>query len=183
MDAISLLMDDHRTVEKLFGQWETLGTEQGEERRLVAQQIVRQLAVHAAVEEQFLYPTVRDRVPDGENLFEHSLEEHKQVERTLDELDRGEPTEPGYDEKVGQLIRDVSEHVREEENDLLPKLRDAVGQEDLDRIGDAMEAAKKLAPTHPHPKAPSTPPANLVTGPAAGVVDRIRDALKGGSGS
>ncbi|HEX2030131.1 MAG TPA: hemerythrin domain-containing protein [Actinomycetota bacterium] len=180
MDAISLLMDDHRTVEKLFGQWEALGTGDQEERRRVAREIIRELAIHAAVEEQFLYPTVRDRVPDGQNLFEQSLEEHQRVERILDELDKAEPADPGYDEKVGQLIRDVSEHVREEENDLLPKLREAVGQEDLDRVGNAMEAAKKLAPTHPHPAAPSTPPGNLVAGPAAGVVDRIRDALRGG---
>lgn len=178
MDPISMLTNDHREVEKLFGRWEGLSAGKEDERREVAQEIVRHLATHAAIEEQLLYPTVRDRVPGGEALARESLEEHQQVERVLDELDSADATDPGYAEKLGQLMRDVDEHVREEENEIFPKLRDAVPQDDLDSIGEAMEKARKVAPTRPHPAAPDSPPGNLVAGPVAGAVDRVRDAIR-----
>jgi hypothetical protein len=73
----------------------------------------------------------------------------------------------------------VKRHVEEEEGEAFPKVRDALGQERLFEIGEAMERAKKVAPTRPHPYAPSTPPANLVAGPAAGVMDRAREAGRG----
>jgi hypothetical protein len=46
-------------------------------------------------------------------------------------------------------------------------------------MGAKLAAAKKMAPTHPHPKAPNTPPGNIVGGVAAKVMDKARDALGG----
>ena len=54
-------------------------------------------------------------------------------------------------------------------------MRDALGRKRLGEIGDAMEAAKKTAPRHPHPRASDTPPGNLVSGAVAGAVDRLHD--------
>jgi hypothetical protein len=82
------------------------------------------------------------------------------------------------DREMEALIRDVRHHVKEEEGEMFPELRTHVDRKRLVEMGELMAAAKKIAPTHPHPHAPATPPGNLVTGAAAGVMDRARDALR-----
>ena len=74
-------------------------------------------------------------------------------------------------------MADVRHHVKEEESELFPELRAAVGEEELRAMGGQLAAAKKMAPTHPHPNAPATPPGNIVAGAAAAVVDRARDTV------
>lgn len=177
MDAISLVLQDHREVDSMFSRYESL-TGDGEQKRDIVREIVRELSIHAAIEEQFLYPTVRNNLPDGPRLVEEALQEHREAKEALSALDGMSPEEGGYDERVRSLIRDVRHHVQEEEGELLPKLRDAVSQERLDQVGEAMEAGKTLAPTRPHPRAPATPPANIVAGPAAAIVDRVRDRVR-----
>lgn len=71
------------------------------------------------------------------------------------------------------------EEEEEEENDFFPKVRSELGRNDLNDLGDAMVDAKKVAPTHPHPNAPDTPPGNLVAGLVAGPADRIGDTATG----
>ena len=76
------------------------------------------------------------------------------------------------------LIENVRHHVEEEESGLFPQVRKAVGRKELGELGQAMEKAKKTAPTRPHPKAPDTPPGNLVAGPGAAVVDKVKTKAK-----
>lgn len=172
-DAITLLINDHRRAEALFGQAE-LSTQ--EDRRYeVIQDIVRELSVHAVIEEQVFYPALR-KVPGGEELADHALEEHQEVKEILAELDGKTP--PNVDELLSRLISSVREHVREEETDVFAKIQEGVSPEQLREMGEAMEAAKTGAPTHPHPHAPNTPPGNVIAGAAAGLVDKARDALR-----
>lgn len=178
MDAINLTLQDHRHVESLFARYESL-TGDGDRKRDIVREIIRELSIHAAIEEQFLYPVIRNNLPDGKSLVEEAIQEHQEAKELLDELDGMLPDESGYDERVSSLLRDVRHHVQEEEDELLPKLRSAVSQERLEQVGEAMEAGKRLAPTRPHPHAPTTPPRNIVAGPAAAVVDRVRDRLRG----
>ena len=112
MDAITLLKDDHRTVEGLFQRYEN-GLD-GEEKQQVVHEIIRELAVHAAIEEQVLYPAVRQAFPRGEDLAEEGIDEHQEVKETLAELDGMDPSDPGFDQRVLSLIRDVRHHVEEE---------------------------------------------------------------------
>jgi len=72
----------------------------------------------------------------------------------------------------------VRHHVEEEETELFPKLRASITTAELQEMGGALASAKKLAPTHPHPNAPDTPPGNVAAGAAAAVIDKARDALK-----
>ncbi len=67
MDALALLRNDHQTVEKLFKEFESLGDRAYKTKKKVADQIVRELSVHAAIEEQLFYPAIRDRVEQSED--------------------------------------------------------------------------------------------------------------------
>lgn len=183
VDATRLLEEDHRDVEQLFQNWTNVKPEEGPAvKRSLVEEMIEELSIHAAIEEQVFYPAVREALPAEHELVEHSLEEHQEAKELLAELEKMEPGDLGYEEKVGKLIADVREHVEEEEGTMFPKLRDAIGPEALDRIGQALERAKKVAPTHPHPHAPARPPANVVAGPAAALFDRARDEATGRSG-
>jgi hemerythrin-like domain-containing protein len=175
-DALDLLTSDHRRAETLFSQAGTRGSEAGREG--VVRQIIEELSIHAAVEEQVLYPVVRREVPDGEQLADHSIEEHQEVKETLARLEDLGPGSPEAGDLLQNLITSVRQHVQEEESRIFPMLRSTLRPETLEEMGEAITKAKKMAPTHPHPKAPSKGPGAAVAGAAAGVADKVRDALK-----
>jgi hemerythrin superfamily protein len=181
MDAITLLKQDHKTVEKLFKQFEK--AKQPAQQRKIAGQVIKELSVHAAIEEMVFYPAVRDRVPKAEDTVLESLEEHHVVKWVLSELEDMKPDHERFKAKMSVLIESVRHHVKEEESELFPDVRKALGRKELGELGEALEKAKKTAPTRPHPKAPDTPPGNLVAGAAAGVADKARTKVKEKVGS
>lgn len=178
-DAITMLKDDHKTVEQLFKRFEKAGERAHVEKRNVVDRIVEELAVHAAIEEQVFYPVVRATVPGTEDETLESLEEHHIVKWVLSELDSMSPEDERFDAKVTVLIENVRHHVKEEEQDLFPKVRAKLGRDSLSDLGKVLSEAKKAAPTHPHPRSPDVPPGNLVLGTAAGVADRVADTVNG----
>ncbi|CAN5604182.1 hypothetical protein BH10ACT1_BH10ACT1_18960 [soil metagenome] len=179
MDAITLLKDDHKTVEKLFKRFEKAGDNAYAEKRQVADRIVEELSKHAAIEEMLFYPVTRATVPETEDIVLESLEEHHIVKWVLSEIDKMDVEDERFDAKVTVLIENVRHHVEEEESEYFPKVREELGRKALTELGDAMVEAKATAPTHPHPRSPDTPPGNVVAGNAAGVVDRVGDTVSG----
>jgi hemerythrin superfamily protein len=176
MDAISLLKDDHQTVERLFKRFEKTSDRATVERRRIVDEIIKELSIHAEIEETIFYPAVRQAVPPSEEMVLESLEEHHVVKWVLSELEDMAPDAERFEAKVTVLIENVRHHVEEEESDLFPKVRRALTRTALDNMGEAMARAKTIAPTRPHPRSPDTPPGNIVTGVVAAALDRARDA-------
>jgi hemerythrin superfamily protein len=184
LDAIELLKQDHRTVEALFKQYEAIGDRAVKSRKRVVEKIIRELAVHSAVEEMLFYPAVRaaaklndTRVNKAaDELVLESLEEHHIVKWTLAALAKMEPDDERYDAKVKVLMESVRNHVREEESELFPKAMRMLRRQ-LDELGEQMARAKRLAPTRPHPRAPDEPPGNYIAAPMAAMADRARDLV------
>jgi hemerythrin superfamily protein len=179
MDAITLLKDDHKTVERLFKQFEKAGDGAFVQKRQIVDRIIEELSVHASIEEQYFYPVTRATVPETEDIMLESLEEHHIVKWVLSELTDLDPSNERFDAKVTVLIENVRHHVEEEETEYFPKVRKELGRAALNEIGDSMAEAKKTAPSKPHPRMPDEGPANLVTGAIAGVADRVTDNVSG----
>jgi hemerythrin-like domain-containing protein len=179
MDAITMLKEDHQTVERLFKRYEKAGDRAFAEKRKLADQIVEALSKHAAIEEQVFYPVARATVPGTEDIALESLEEHHIVKWVLSELDGMDPAAERFDAKMTVLIENVRHHVKEEEQEFFPKVRAELDRNALAEVGKAMEAARELAPSHPHPRSPDTPPGNLAAAAGASVVDRLNDTLSG----
>ena len=179
MDAITLLKNDHKAVERLFKKFEKAEKADDDATKSeVVGQIIKELVVHAAIEEQVFYPAVREAVPDAEDTVLEGLEEHHIVKWTLSELHGMGPDDERFDAKVTVLMESVRHHVEEEEDELFPEVRKALGRKHLGEIGDDLEKAKKSAPTRPHPKAPDTPPGNIAANKAAAAADRSKDGAK-----
>src|SRR5688572_33066132 len=101
MDAIVLLKDDHKTVEKLFKDYEKLQKSEGTPaaKKRVVDQIVKELTTHAYIEETIFYPTAREAVPETAEHVLESVEEHHVVVWVLSELMHLDPSDERYDAK------------------------------------------------------------------------------------
>jgi hemerythrin superfamily protein len=178
MNAITLLKNDHKTVEDLFKRFEKLGPRAVKTKQDVVERIIRELSIHASIEEMIFYPAIRAAVEEGDvkDMVLESLEEHHIVKWVLSELEGMSAEHERFDAKVTVLTENVRHHVEEEEKDLFPKVNKLLGKERLDELGDAMAKAKKTVPTHPHPRSPDEPPGNLVAGSGAALVDKALDA-------
>ena len=171
VDALKLLRDDHRDVERLFKKFEKTGPTAYKTRESVVGKVIRALAVHAAIEEQILYPETRERVPTADSDILEALEEHHVVKWTLSELQDMSPEDERYEAKMTVLMESVRHHVEEEETELFPLIREAFGRTELREMGARLLAAKTTAPTRPHPRSPDTPPGNLVAGAISAPLD------------
>ena len=180
MDAITLLKDDHHTVELLFKRFEQAGDRAHVQKRQIVDRIIEELSVHAAIEEQVFYPVARAAVPSTEDIALESLEEHHIVKWLLSELADMDPSHERFDAKVTVLMENVRHHVEEEESEFFPQVRDQLGRNELAELGETLADAKKSAPTRPHPRLPDEGPTNVVpAGTITGVVDRVGDNLSG----
>jgi hemerythrin superfamily protein len=135
MDAIKLLKQQHRLVEKLFAEFEA--TEEDEAKKQLFFDIADNLAVHATIEERWFYPAVRAR--QTEEQLEEAYDEHLDVKKLLLEGMRGTEA-PGFDGRVAAVKGTVEHHVEEEESELFPTVQKLMTAEALEALGQQMEA-------------------------------------------
>src|SRR3954469_5092573 len=143
MDAIAILVRDHQELEQLFKQFEKLTDRAQKAKQKIVTKIIRELAVHSAIEEMLFYPAVRtaalkadSRVGEkGAETVLESLEEHHVVKWTLAELQKMNPEDERFDAKVKVLMESVRHHVEEEQDELFPKVRRLLGPKILQELG------------------------------------------------
>src|ERR1044072_4366522 len=111
MDAVTLLRNDHKTGEGLFKKFEKAGRNAPKTKACLVENIVEALSVHAAIEEQVLYPAARESVPDSEDEVLEALEEHHIVKWVLSELDGMDPTDDGFTANAPILMKNVDHHL------------------------------------------------------------------------
>jgi hemerythrin-like domain-containing protein len=182
MDAISFLREDHVKVLAMLDELEATGasaTPQGNaaRKRLVTELVMAESA-HEAIEEQFFWPSVRHWLQEGRQLAAPALEQEQAAKRALQELDKLEPDDPGFETLLARVITDAREHIAYEEREVWPHAQRIVRLE-LEQIGKKMAIAKKAAPTRPHPHTPPKPGVLKTAGVAAAAVDKMRDAATG----
>lgn len=134
IDAIELLTTDHEEVTQLFDDYEQLVAAEADDdtRQELAEQICTLIAVHATIEEEILYPAAREALTDDEDLVEEAESEHQQVRDLITQIQSSDPADEDYDEQIRALAQAVEHHVREEEDEMFPKLRDSdVDLEDM----------------------------------------------------
>ncbi|PQP19544.1 hemerythrin domain-containing protein [Rhodococcus opacus] len=177
-DVIEVLTQDHREVERIFAELEGLtGADTRARRQDLVEQVTIELVKHSVAEEAEVYPAVRAKV--SEAAAQRALGEHAEAEQTMKRLESMTPGDPGFDTELATLMREIRQHVAEEEGQMFADMRRVFSPEELVELGRKVEAVKKLAPTRPHPAAPDTPPGETILRPAAGLLDRLRDAVTG----
>ncbi|MDJ0386194.1 hemerythrin domain-containing protein [Streptomyces sp. G-G2] len=149
MDGIVLLKEDHKTVEKLFKQFEKAADDAHAEKRKIVDQVIEELTTHTWIEEKIFYPAAREAAPDTKDHVLESVEEHHVVLWMLSELTGLDASDERFDAKMSVLMENVRHHVEEEEKEWFPDVRKAMGRNRLVELGERMEKAKKGAPGDP----------------------------------
>lgn len=136
-DAIALLRADHGTVSGLFADYEK--TESSKKKKSLVAEICTELSVHAQIEEEIFYPAVRAALKD-KLLVPEATVEHGGIKDLITQLEGGEPDGEDYDAKVKVLSEYVEHHVKEEQNEMFPKVK--ASSLDLVALGAKMAARK-----------------------------------------
>ena len=151
-DAIVLLKEDHQTVERLFKDYEKLGDGATKTKRKLVDTMLEELWVHATIEEQVFYPAIRACADVDDEVLE-GYEEHHVFEGTMAELRDLDVEAESFDAKVKVLTELVRHHVEEEEQEMFPKVRDAMGRKQLQQLGEELERARaERRATDPYPR-------------------------------
>ena len=137
-DVIKLLEEDHREVEALFAKAETTN---GAAKQQVVTKIATELTIHAEVEEEIVYPAMRD-AGLGE-LVDEAEGEHQTVKDLVARLEAMDASTGEVDPILEQLKADVQHHVQEEESEGFPQLRSKVDQGTLQTLADRVRDAKE----------------------------------------
>jgi len=151
MDAIALLKADHKAVSKLFREYKASKRAGRANRSKIIDKVIKELSIHAAIEETVFYPAVREAIPKLEDDILESLEEHHVLKWTLEELSTIDVDDERYDAKDTVMMEQVRHHVDEEENDWFPKVRAKLDRAQLQELGAALQKAKRGAPRTPEP--------------------------------
>lgn len=148
-DAIVLLKDDHKQIHKVFKDFEAAGDNAEKRKGQLVDRMIELLTQHTYIENEVMYPRVRELLPDLEDDVLESYEEHHVADVLVMELSSMKPSDERFDAKTTVLIENVTHHMDEEEQDWFPKVREGLGRKALQEIGEAMLEAKKKAPKRP----------------------------------
>jgi len=148
-DAIVLLKNDHKEIRKAFTDFERAGDQAHVTKGRLVDRIIELLTVHTYIENEVMYPRVRELLPDLEDDVLESYEEHHVADLLVMELAAMKPDDERFDAKTTVLIENVRHHIEEEEQEWFPQVREGLGRKALQDIGAQMMRAKDKAPRRP----------------------------------
>jgi hemerythrin-like domain-containing protein len=148
-DAIVLLKNDHKEILKAFRDFEAAGEKAYAEKGRLVKKIIELLTVHTYIENEVMYPRVRELLPEVEDDVLESYEEHHVADVLVMELFAMKPQNERFTAKTTVLIENVRHHIEEEEEEWFPKVREGLGRKALQELGADMQAARKKAPKKP----------------------------------
>ena len=174
-DVVDVLTTDHHEVLDLIAQIKS--TTNTEERRDLADTVISELVRHSVAEEMYVYPAMRKHLENGDEAVQHDVEEHKELEKTMKQLESVDAGTPEFVGLIAQLEDILRDHVSDEEDEQFPLLRAKIPRDELIEMAKKVNTAKEIAPTRPHPGAPNNQLFHKLVGPGVGLVDRLRDTL------
>ena len=148
-DAIVMLKDDHKEILRTFRDFEKAGDNALKTKGRLVDKMIELLTVHTYIENEVMYPRVRELVPELEDDVLESYEEHHVADVLVMELSTMKPTDERFTAKATVLIENVRHHIEEEEYEWFPQVREALGRKVLQELGADMAEARKKAPHKP----------------------------------
>lgn len=174
ISVVSRQKSDHVELDRLLHR---LRESSHEEQLPVLLDLYRLVFPHAFAEESVLWPVMRRVLPDGEELTLQVEQEHQEVNELvtrLEQLELGSSERQTALERLDEVLR---EDVRDEEDELFPRLQERVPVSQLRLLGIAWEVVSRVAPTRAHPIVARRPPGNVIAALPLTVLDRSRDRL------
>jgi hemerythrin-like domain-containing protein len=148
-DAIVMLKEDHKRILKTFRDFENAGDGALVTKGKLVDRMIELLTVHTYLENEVMYPRVRELLPDLEDDILESYEEHHVADVLVIELAAMKPDDERFTAKTTVLIENVRHHIEEEEDEWFPQVREQLGRKVLQEIGAEMAERRPKAPTRP----------------------------------
>lgn len=139
--------------------------------------IYRLVFPHAFAEEAVLWPVIRRVLPDGDELTLRVEREHQPVNELVTRLEALPRGSPEWRQTLDEVIRTLQQDVRDEEDELLPRLQEKLSGRELRRLGASWELVRRIAPTRAHPVVSRRPPGNVLSALPLTLIDRTRDRV------
>ncbi|KAJ5808442.1 hypothetical protein N7474_009711 [Penicillium riverlandense] len=172
-DAIK---QDHREIESYYEQ--IVGTSDETEQTKYQNQFTWELARHSIGEELVVYPAFEKYVSGGVELANKDRQDHQSVKEQLKIFQNLKPSDPRFIPTIKALMEDLSKHIKEEETNDLPKLEEALSQEDSEGYSTSFGRTKMFVPSRSHPSAPDKPPYETVVGLLTAPIDHLADLFR-----
>ena len=140
LDAIALLKADHAEVDEMFKEYES-NKEKADagRKKTLAAKICKALTVHATIEEEIFYPACEE-IDDVDELLAEASVDHESLKRLIADIEAGEAGSEEFDANVKVLGEYVKHHVKEEQDELFPKVKES--DLDLDELGSQLASRK-----------------------------------------
>lgn len=148
-DAIVLLKNDHKEIRKVFLDFEKAGEKALAAKTKLVDRMIELLTVHTYLENEVMYPRVRELLPELEDDILESYEEHHVADLLVVELAAMKADNERFTAKTTVLIENVRHHIEEEEQDWFPRVREGLGRKALQELGADLLEARKKAPRRP----------------------------------
>lgn len=171
-DVIRVLLEQHAQIRDLFAK---VKSATGQARQESFDALRALLAVHETAEELVLRP-VTVKVA-GQAVADARNEEEKEANAVLAELEKLDVNDADFGVRFEAFEKSVDEHAEAEENEEFKQITSSCDADERRKMGSRIKAAEAIAPTHPHPAAAGSTTAQMVLGPFASMVDRVKDAI------
>ncbi|RJE21643.1 hypothetical protein PHISCL_06019 [Aspergillus sclerotialis] len=170
------VIKDHRELENYFNRIVSSNdiTEQTEYQN----QFTWELARHSVGEELVVYPAFERHLKDGVLMANKDRREHQSVKEQLKTFQNLTPGDPSFLPTLQNLMRDLVQHIKEEEGEDLPKLEKALSEADSEKLGTSFERTKMFVPSRSHPAAPDRPPFETAVGLMTAPIDHLADFFR-----
>lgn len=176
MDGFQMLVHEHADVFRNINNFKA--TNISTEKKRFMTEITKELSIHTAIEEEVVYPIVREKM--GAPIADKLLNEHQQLKQSLSQLEQAdyEKDPTGYMSIFNHMETLLKSHINDEENSVFPQVKNKLTTKEVEDMSHRLENAKKIAPTHPHPRPGTTEgfKARVMDTISAGI-DKARDAL------
>jgi hemerythrin-like domain-containing protein len=144
VNAITMLTEDHRKVERMLDELEST-TERGiKTRHELFARLKDALAVHEAIEEEIFYPALRDH-PKAKDIVLEAYEEHDVVNDIMGELESTPVDDETWGAKAKVMTENLRHHIEEEEGEMFPTARKVFDRAELEDLGERMAARRTTA--------------------------------------
>lgn len=144
MNGLDLLKEDHRRVEKLLEQIGGTSEADVTKRQDLYRQLADDMQAHEIIEEEILYPALKDH-PKAREVVLEGYEEHHVIDLILDEMFEVPEDTEQWHAKLKVLHENLEHHIEEEEEEMFARARKAMSAETLDELGRKMAQSKAAA--------------------------------------
>ncbi|EFR05187.1 HHE domain-containing protein [Nannizzia gypsea CBS 118893] len=170
------IKSDHRAIEECYDK--IVNSSDYEQQVRYQNQFTWELARHSIGEELVVYPAFEKHLENGKAMADKDRQEHQVVKEKLKVFQGMKPSDEKFQSTIKGLMDDLSQHIREEEEEDLVKLESALAHDKSEALATSFDRTKAFVPSRSHPSAPDKPPFETAVGLLAAPIDHLADIFR-----